>query len=669
MTSITHAQLDWNESGTPVSDQFDDVYFSNVNGLEETRYVFLKQNRLPERWQDFEQRRFVIAETGFGTGLNFLAVWQWFEQFRMSNPDSTLQELHFISFEKYPLSKTDLEKAHQAWPELAPYAEQLQAHYPMAVPECHRIVLADGAITLDLWFGDIKDCMPLVPTPNEGIVDCWFLDGFAPSKNPEMWNQELFNGMVKLGKQDCTCATFTAAGFVRRGLIEAGFDMRKAKGFGTKRDMIVGQIAQKMPFTNYHSLYYRPNLNTPEQVAIIGGGIASACLTKVLANRGIHSQLFCKDSEPAQGASGNKQGAVYPLLNGEHKGVSRVFAPAFIYARQFAEQAATTIPYDHDWCGVTQLMWDEKSATKLERMLSGGFPTALIHKLDAEQTSETIGLPSPHASIHYPLGGWLCPFQLTQGLIQSSVNDGKSSAYFNLEVAELKQAQDGKWQVILVDGTIHQTHFDTVIVANGHKFSAIKQTEKLHLTAVKGQVSHIQTTDKLKSLKSVLCYDGYMTPNNPQTGTHCIGASYDRKHIDNQFDQQAQFENAEKLRHCIRDVEWVNEVDTSDNQSRQGIRTVSRDHLPFVGQVCDFDKLDASYSEDDNTLSELPNYGGLYCMLGLGSRGLSSAPLLAELLASEICGDPLPLPVDVLSQLHPARAWAKRIIKSKPLSL
>ncbi len=231
----------------------------------------------------------------------------------------------------------------------------------------------------------------------------------------------------------------------------------------------------------------------------------------------------------------------------------------------------------------------------------------------------------------------------------------KSSAYFNLEVAELKQAQDGKWQVILVDGTIHQTHFDTVIVANGHKFSAIKQTEKLHLTAVKGQVSHIQTTDKLKPLKSVLCYDGYMTPNNPQTGTHCIGASYDRKHIDNQFDQQAQFANAEKLRHCIQDVEWVNEVDTSDNQSRQGIRTVSRDHLPFVGQVCDFDKLDASYSEDDNTLAELPNYGGLYCMLGLGSRGLSSAPLLAELLASEICGDPLPLPVDVLSQLHPAR--------------
>lgn len=134
MTTITNAQLGWNEVGTPVSDQFDDVYFSNVNGLEETRYVFLQQNLIPQRWQEFDQRRFVIGETGFGTGLNFLAVWQYFSQFRQANPDAALKELHFISFEKYPLSKADLVKAHQAWPELAEFAEKLHRHYPIAVP-------------------------------------------------------------------------------------------------------------------------------------------------------------------------------------------------------------------------------------------------------------------------------------------------------------------------------------------------------------------------------------------------------------------------------------------------------------------------------------------------------------------------------------------------------
>ncbi|NCO45492.1 MAG: bifunctional tRNA (5-methylaminomethyl-2-thiouridine)(34)-methyltransferase MnmD/FAD-dependent 5-carboxymethylaminomethyl-2-thiouridine(34) oxidoreductase MnmC, partial [Vibrio sp.] len=148
MTSITNATLGWNEAGTPVSDQFDDVYFSNVNGLEETRYVFLSQNHIPQRWHQYDQKRFVIAETGFGTGLNFLAVWQEFDAFRQQNPNAPLQALHFISFEKYPLNKHDLITAHQAWPELATYAKKLQQHYPIAVPECHRIVLDDGAITL-----------------------------------------------------------------------------------------------------------------------------------------------------------------------------------------------------------------------------------------------------------------------------------------------------------------------------------------------------------------------------------------------------------------------------------------------------------------------------------------------------------------------------------------
>lgn len=227
--SITNAILDWNESGTPVSNDFDDVYFSNDNGLEETRYVFLQQNHLPQRWQEYDQRRFVIGETGFGTGLNFLAVWQWFKTFREQNPDAALKELHFVSFEKFPVTKADLIKAHQSWPELAELAEQLQEHYPAAVPDCHRLVLEDGLITLDLWFGDIKDCMPQIWMGDSGVIDAWFLDGFAPSKNPEMWNQNLFNNMASLAKEGCTCATFTAAGFVRRGLIEAGFDMKKSK--------------------------------------------------------------------------------------------------------------------------------------------------------------------------------------------------------------------------------------------------------------------------------------------------------------------------------------------------------------------------------------------------------------------------------------------------------
>ncbi|HAS6340285.1 TPA: bifunctional tRNA (5-methylaminomethyl-2-thiouridine)(34)-methyltransferase MnmD/FAD-dependent 5-carboxymethylaminomethyl-2-thiouridine(34) oxidoreductase MnmC [Vibrio vulnificus] len=670
MTSITHAELGWNEVGTPVSDQFDDVYFSNVNGLEETRYVFLKQNLIPERWQEFDRRRFVIGETGFGTGLNFLAVWQAFNDFLRANPDATLKELHFVSFEKFPLSKQDLIKAHQAWPELAELAEKLHRHYPPAVPECHRIVLDNGAVTLDLWLGDIKDCLPSVPYGEEGIIDTWFLDGFAPSKNPEMWNQDLFNGMAKLARSECRVATFTSAGFVRRGLIEAGFAMKKVKGFSTKREMIAGCMETRQQQSRHAPYFNRTSASHLDSIAIIGGGIASAALAKALVQRGQKVTLYCKHAQAAEGASGNRQGAVYPLLNGSHDGVSRVFAPAFLFARQFVEQAAQALTFDHDWCGVTQLMWDEKSTNKLDKMLAGNFAPELIQKLSAEKTAEKIGLPIDMASVHYPLGGWLCPAELTQALFAQLGTLDNFTAKFEQSVEQLIWDEMSQHWQVHTQGQ-HDT-YSAVVIANGHEFQTFSQTADIPLGQVKGQVSHAPATETLSKLKSVLCYDGYMTPVNPNNQHLCIGASYDRRHLDTEFDVNAQQENAEKLTQCVPNQEWAKEVDTSGNLSRQGIRCVSRDHLPFVGNVGDFSAIKRQYAdlphtqaEDIEVISQFPN---LFCLLGLGSRGLSSAPLMAELLASQICNDPLPLPVDVLEELHPSRMWVRKLRKGKAIT-
>ncbi|OIQ25616.1 bifunctional tRNA (5-methylaminomethyl-2-thiouridine)(34)-methyltransferase MnmD/FAD-dependent 5-carboxymethylaminomethyl-2-thiouridine(34) oxidoreductase MnmC [uncultured Vibrio sp.] len=679
MTSITHAQLAWNDTGTPVSDQFDDVYFSNANGLEESRYVFLDQNHLEQRWIESNQRRFVIAETGFGTGLNFLAAWQRFDSFKTQNPTAALQELHFISFEKYPISLADLEKAHQSWPELAEYAEKLQHHYPIALPECHRIVLDDGAVTLDLWFGDIKDCMPLVPTPKHGLIDAWFLDGFAPSKNPEMWNQTLFNGMAKLAKQDCTCATFTAAGFVRRGLIDAGFEMKKVKGFGTKREMIAGKLQNKQSDANIKPWYNLSEPSNSNDIAIIGGGVATAALAKTLSRRGKSITLYCEHEQPAGNASGNNQGAIYPLLSESTSNVSRVFGPGLLFARQFVSQAAQQIPFDHSWCGVNILMWDESSRKKLERMLDGDFHTDLIVRQNAEQTNKTVGLDTNMESVHFPLGGWLSPLQLTQGLINTLEQQSTVTAKFQHEVTKLEWlSEQNQWQLTIQspNGELVTRH-DQVVIANGHKFTQFEQTHPIPLTPVKGQVSHIPTTENLEKLKTVLCFDGYLTPQNPNNGHHCIGANYDKSNIDQEFDPEVQKHNGQRLAACLPEQEWAKEVDTSDNFSRQGIRSVSRDHLPFVGNVGDLYAIKRQYKDlhkfnpqrdDLDNIEPVKSYPNLYCFIGLGSRGLSSAPLLAEVLASQICGDPLPLPADVLEAIHPSRMWVRRLRKGKALT-
>ncbi len=692
MSSIQNAKLDWNESGTPVSHQFDDVYFSNANGLEESRYVFIKQNHLPERWESFSQPRFTIAETGFGTGLNFLAAWQQFDAFRTEHPQASLKQLHFISFEKYPISIGDLIKAHAAWPELAQYAQQLQDIYPIAIPECHRLILADGMITLDLWFGDIHDSLPKIANNQDGIIDAWFLDGFAPSKNQDMWNDDLFNGMASMTKQHGTCATFTAAGFVRRGLIEAGFDMKKVKGFGIKREMIAGtlraqaitssQTRSNIPpwFARQPALNIKqtkteadPNLSDLGNIAIIGGGIASAALAQALHRRGLTVTLYCEDEETALGASGNKQGALYPLIAEPESPLNRFFAPAFLYARQFVQQAAQNIEFDYDFCGVTQLAWNEKAKSKLDKIIINGYPESFIQALDAKKTSQTIGLNIDQESVFYPLGGWLCPQQLTQNTIKALQNSDRFEVHFNTRIETLHYCKDEQVWQLKTSGKAFK--HNVVVVANGHQFSRFEQLKSIAATPVKGQVSHIPSTENLTKLKTVLCYDGYMTPHNPNNNHHCIGASYDRNNIDHEFDPQAQQSNGERLVHCIPNQDWPKEVSTENNNSRQGIRSVTRDHLPFIGNVCQFEPIAESYRKIDpqilrtypELMPDIPQYKNLFCMVGLGARGLCSAPLLAEILASQIVGDPMPLPTEVLEKLHPARMWVRRMLKGRPI--
>ncbi|EPG0370796.1 bifunctional tRNA (5-methylaminomethyl-2-thiouridine)(34)-methyltransferase MnmD/FAD-dependent 5-carboxymethylaminomethyl-2-thiouridine(34) oxidoreductase MnmC [Photobacterium damselae] len=704
---IENAVLDWNELGTPVSNDFDDVYFSNANGLEETRYVFLQQNGLPDRWNDFSRRRFVVAETGFGTGLNFLALWQQFKAFRAENPNATVKELHFISFEKFPVTLDDLKKAHLSWPELSDLAQQLHAHYPPAVADCHRIILEDGLITLDLWFGDIQDCMPQVWTGDKGIVDAWFLDGFAPSKNLAMWNLDVYKGMRNLARSGCTLATFTAAGFVRRELIEAGFEMKKAKGFGHKREMLTGTIGERTAPSNTKPWYHisaraeNDTAQTLNDIAIIGGGVASAATALSLVRRGQTVTLYCKDEKPAQGASGNKQGAVYPLLNGNHNALSRFFAPAFVFARQFVEQAAQNSQFDHDWCGVVQLAFGEdtslldassqvtsdeskerqeeeikggdkgadmrdKQRIKLDKMLAGGFPNELICALDHQQTREVTGVETGFDGVNYPLGGWLCPKELTRALIEQAQATGLLTLHTQSEVCKLQQESDQRWQLQFSDGQSKQ--HACVVIANGHRFTDFEQTAKIPAYSVRGQVSHIPTNEQLGKLKTVLCYDGYLTPENPHSHTHCIGASYDRNSVDLTFSEQNQHDNRQRLIDCLPQAEWAKSVDVSDNQARVGVRCATRDHLPFMGNVCRYDELLTQYEnlkEMQASADKVPVYNNLFALIGLGSRGLSSAPLVGEMMASQICGDPLPMPLSVLEALHPGRMWVRKLVKGK----
>lgn len=216
--------------GAPRSEQFDDVYFSAENGLAETQHVFLAGNNLPQAWTG--RQRFTIAETGFGTGLNMLAAWRLFK-----DTAAPVQRLELISIEKFPLKAAQIEKA------LTPFKEAFEAelntllqNYPIDIlPGIHTLPLAQN-VTLTLIFADVEAALQRI----QPLVDCWFLDGFKPASNPEMWTQNVFDHMARLSPQDATFATFTAAGAVKRGLQQAGFTVQKVKGYGRKREMLTG---------------------------------------------------------------------------------------------------------------------------------------------------------------------------------------------------------------------------------------------------------------------------------------------------------------------------------------------------------------------------------------------------------------------------------------------
>ncbi|TYL44029.1 bifunctional tRNA (5-methylaminomethyl-2-thiouridine)(34)-methyltransferase MnmD/FAD-dependent 5-carboxymethylaminomethyl-2-thiouridine(34) oxidoreductase MnmC [Dickeya sp. ws52] len=670
MTSpfIQHADLNWNDQGTPVSQQFDDVYFSNQDGLAETRYVFLQGNGFPQRFLEHTGPVLTIAETGFGTGLNFLTLWQAFDGFRRQHPDAALQRLHFISFEKFPLRQPDLAAAHAAWPELAPFADELQRQWPLALPGCHRLILAQGRITLDLWFGDVNTLLPRLDNSLTRHIDAWFLDGFAPAKNPDMWTETLFNAMAHLCRHGGTFATFTAAGFVRRGLQQAGFQVSKIKGFGQKREMLCGTVLHRSELPHPFPWYARPAAAHPQEVAIIGGGIAAVLTVLALQRRGAQVTLYCADEQVGQRASGNRQGALYPLLNDKQDALSGFFAAAFGFARRcYDGLAAQGVAFEHDWCGVSQLAYDEKSTRKLAQILAGNWPDTLVHPADADTLTEQAGLPLHTHGLTYPQGGWLCPAELTESAFMLAGRQGLQ-AHLATRVTALAPTCNG-WQLTLADG--RQVRHATVVLANGHQINDWEQTRHLPVYAVRGQVSHIPDTPPLSALRQVLCYDGYLTPVSPRHQTHCIGASYHRGDTTTDYREAEQRHNRQRLIDCLPDSDWPASIDISGQQARCGVRCAIRDHLPLIGQVPDYQQTLVGYQHLPEQLAAgaeiatAPAWPNLYLLGALGSRGLCSAPLAAEILASQLFGEPLPLDSDTLAALHPHRFWVRKLLKGK----
>jgi len=686
---IKHAQLDWSDQSEPFSTQFDDVYFNNSQGQNESQYVFFEGNSLDQRWNEFAYQQFCIIETGFGSGLNFINTAKHFISFTQTNKNENLRRLHFISFEQYPLSVEDLKRTLQNFPQFKSLTEALISQYPMPLIGCHRLTFNAGKIILDLWFGDINEQIDNLSHHGNGIADAWFLDGFNPSHNPEMWHLTLFEKMFKLSKPKATLATFTAAGFVRRSLTQAGFNIKKRKGYGKKREMLVGDVNSETASKGTSEID-NIKFNHLIDVAIIGGGIAALCSALALAKRGNQVTIYCAESELGSGASGNLQGALYPLLNQQHDALSQLFANAYLYALNFYQTLNQQHAFSHQFNGLIQLAYDPSSSNKLQKINNANLPTQLLHWVDAKTTNQLAGVSIDHPALYYPTGGWLSPRQLITSLtnclnefdnvticchhhIKSFLYDENSNNLSDPDNAHHSGGNNNSKKWLLQREIKHPIsdisdnqplRHNTLIIAAGFDTLKFEQCRAVPLSAARGQVSHIKTTPELSSLKRTLCHEGYLTPSIDNE--HCMGATFKRHDQDISYRETEQIDNHQKLKKCVTNKPWVESITTND-QAHIAIRCTTRDHFPYVGELTDYDQLKKGQQLGLNTNKTLKTLPDVYLLTGLGSRGLCSAPLLGEILASKINQESLPIDKHIDQKMRIPRQWISYMLKNKPL--
>jgi tRNA 5-methylaminomethyl-2-thiouridine biosynthesis bifunctional protein len=592
--------------GAAFSETYGDTYWSLDGGLDETRHVFLSGNDLPARWQARE--RFTILETGFGTGLNFLCAWRSFRETARRGA-----RLHYFSVDKHPFRRDDLARLYALWPGLAPLGAALLERYPPLIPGFHRLHLDGGRIILTLLFGEAAAMLAQVAAR----VDAFFLDGFAPSRNPDMWSEALFAQLGRLAAPGATFATYSAAGKVSRGMTAAGFAVEKRPGFGRKREMLRGRFPGAVP----------SETSGERRALVVGGGIAGCLVAERLAARGWAVDLLERRDGLARETSGNPAGVLQPVPSADGNRLSRLTLAGFHYALRRLQEFSSDPKLIWQQCGVLRLARDAKQVERQRRIVESGLlPPEVLRWVDVEEASQLAGWRVPAPGWWFPQGGWVHPPALCDVALRVAGNAVR--LHTQREVANLLRAGNG-WRAVDASGNVI-AEASVAILANGHLARRFEVSASLPLRPVRGQITCIPA-EPGRSINAVVSREGYVTPAT-SFGVHVVGATYEEGSTDELAREEDHRANLERLKHLLPD--FAATMDAARLGGRAGIRSVGPDRLPLVGAI--------------------PDAESLHGLLGLGSRGLVYAPLCAELLACEIEGEPLPLERDLAAGLTPA---------------
>lgn len=629
--------------GTPFSAQYDDVYHSAEGGLAQAHHVFLGGNRLPGAWQG--KRTFTIVETGFGQGLNFLATWAAWR-----DDPQRCARLDFVSIEKHPFDRAGLSIVHPKGGALAPLAETLRQSWPVPVPGVHRLAFEGGRVTLTLLFGDAMETLPQLSC----AADAFYLDGFSPAKNPDLWQPHVFKQLARVARAGATLATYTAAGFVRRGLQEAGFAAHKAPGFGTKRHMTVAQFpthwrtrrgpAEAPVWSQHHAI-------------VIGAGLAGSSVAERLASRGWRITLIDASEGPARGTSAHRAAAMHPHVSIDDSVLSRLSRAGNLLARRHwdaLDRAGFATGFQPT--GVLQLAEHADDAVEQQRIVQAlGYPRDYIDWLNVDEAARRVGASVPQGGWWFAQAGWVAPPDVC--LANLAAAGAAINARWNTHVESLRKDGD-QWQALDAQDDVIASA-PVVILANSLGAARLAPLKSASLKPVRGQLTDVPIASLETGAawpKAVVCGDGYLLPAEPGAKTVRTGSSFQPGESDlaeHVADHAANLGRLARLQPQQSDA--LAELDPAQLHGYVGVRCVSANRLPLIGPLADEVAAMAPGFRLRGAHAQLPRLAGLYAALAYGSRGLTWSVLGAELLAAQIDGGPLPLESDLAAALDPGR--------------
>lgn len=704
-------QLTTDKNGGLRSCRFEDIYYTAEQGAEECEHVFLKGNNLQQRWQDSRatSNPFVMAETGFGTGLNFLACWDlWRKVHSEKTQNQAPKTLYFYTTELYPLTRAALEKSIAHYNPHPPLAEALFNQYPDPIGGEYLLSFDNDTqhpVKLIVLLGDATECLSRLehyPTShlinsdssaNSGlIVDAWLLDGYAPAKNPIMWQDALFTLIARHSADGTTVASFSVARQVCDQLRANSFVVNKTKGFKNKRDMLMAhfdsqQITEKTENVSHNRkrsrknfslspCYYRypptPLLsNTQRSAIVIGAGIAGCTIAYKLAQRGWQVSLIDAEKTVAGAASGNARAVLYARTAQQRSQLADFHEAAFHYATRFY-QALENSDLTKGLNGMLKL--DEQLS---DEMLALNPEAYSRQNVNAEQASQLSGITTHHNGIHYPESGWIDPLAICQSLTAHP-----NIRFFGKTKISALQHHKASWTVECESprdkdkgndeekDTANNITADITIIATGQISHQFEKTSWLPLRSMRGQTTTLPATPTSSNLAMAVCQRGYITPAD--NGSHSIGATYAIKD-DNPKVLTADHQiNIDNLNIMLSDNSpWQNELEKQpvDNlEGRVGFRCVAPDYLPIVGPIpaSEVFKLQFACLKKDakQTPSQLASLeSGLFVSTGYGSHGYTTAPLASEILLAQIEGSPMPISDKLRQSIAPARFLVRQLIR------